>query len=216
MQSSPWQPQTLLVQSGPSKWWSWGLAIFLSLSVFMSFIGIIITAIIPYDMMLGGWEPEEPGEYPTEGTTEEQDEWNATKEEWDSWVAVSGLMESMEDMKPFQVVTGLLICIFGMIAVALLFQQNPAGFKFGYIWLGLSTVSQVWMQYKMKDVMADFYSNARVEETFWMSIQSGVEIGMTLTCNTFMLLIIIMCSMKSQDTGQVEESGFHINSQPQP
>jgi hypothetical protein len=30
-----------------------------------------------------------------------------------------------------------------------------------------------------------------------------------MVCNTFLLLIIIMCSMKSQDTQLVEESGFH-------
>ena len=42
-----------------------------------------------------------------------------------------------------------------------------------------------------------------------MDIQAGSQIGGTLVCNVFLLLIVVMCSMKSQDKGQVEESGFH-------
>ena len=42
-----------------------------------------------------------------------------------------------------------------------------------------------------------------------MDVQAGMQIGGTLVCNVFLLLIIIMCSIKSQDKGEVEESGFH-------
>ena len=63
----------------------------------------------------------------------------------------------------------------------------------------------------MQATMSEFYSNIYVEESdsFVLAFQSGMQIGGMLVCNTMLLLIIIMCSMKSQDRGLVEESGFH-------
>ena len=65
------------------------------------------------------------------------------------------------------------------------------------------------MQYRIQSTMNELYSNMHVEETAWMSVQTGMSIGSTMVCNTLLLMIIIMCSMKSQDKGEVEESGFH-------
>ena len=211
MQAAPWQGHTGHLNAGPSKWWAWGLAIFMGIWVFMSLIGVIISAIIPYDLLLDGWDPEEPGEYPTDGTSEEQDEWNTTKEEWDSYVAMSGLMEDLEDMKPIQIGTGMIGSIIGLVAVVMLIQQNPTGFKVAYLWIGMTTIGQLWMHFKMQASMAEFYSNIYVEgsDSLVMSIQSGMQIGGMLFCNTMLLLIIVMCSIKSQERGQVEESGFH-------
>ena len=120
-------------------------------------------------------------------------------------------MEDLEEMKPIQIVTGLIGCIIGFVAVVMLFQQNPTGFKVAYLWLGLSTIGQLWMHFKMQATMSDFYSNIYVEESdsFVLAISGGMQIGSMLFCNTMLLLIIGMCSMKSQDRGLVEESGFH-------
>ena len=97
MQTAPWQGHTGHLQTGPSKWWAWGLAIFMCIQVFFTLIGTLISAIIPYDMFLDDWDVEEPGEYPANGTSEEQDDWNFTKEEWDSYVAITAMMEDMDD-----------------------------------------------------------------------------------------------------------------------
>ena len=209
MQAVPWQGHTGHVNTGPSKWWAWGLANFLAIQVFFTLIGTIITAIIPYDMLLDDWEVEEPGEYPTNGTSEEQDEWNWTKEEWDSYLLINEMMEEMNRMKSLQFWSGILTCGIGMVAIVMLFQQNPNGFKVTYVWLGISTVTQVWMQYKMQSTMNDIISNMSDEASMWMSVNMGLSLGGTMVCNTLLLLIIIMCSMKSQDTQLVEESGFH-------
>ena len=120
MQAAPWQGHTGHVNTGPSKWWAWGLAIFLGIQVFFTLIGTIISAIIPYDMLLDDWEVEEPGEYPTNGTSEEQNEWNLTKEEWDSFLLINGMMDEMESMKSLQIWSGILICVIGMVAIVML------------------------------------------------------------------------------------------------
>ena len=210
MQTVPWQEHTGHVNAGPSKWWSWGLAIFLSIMVFFSIIGIIISAIIPYDQLTGDWGVEEPGEYPANETSQEQDEWNASKEEWDSYVATTNLMEDLDELRPFQMWTGLISSVIGIVAIFMLFQLNPNAYKVVYGWIGITTVSQLWYAWKSQEMMNEFYSSfPEFEDSIWMSIQSGSQIGGTLVCNVFLLLIVVMCSMKSQDKGEVEESGFH-------
>ena len=210
MQATPWQGHSGHVNTGPSKWWSWGLAIFLAIMVFFSLIGIVISAIIPYDQFMSEWEVEEPGTYPEDGTSEEQDDWNATKEEWNSYVATSNLMEDMKELRPFQIWTGLISSVIAIVAIFMLFQLNPNAYKVVYGWLGIMTGSQFWYAWKSQEMLNEFYSSfPEFEDSFWMSIQSGSQIGGALVCNIFMLLIVIMCSMKSQDKGQVEESGFH-------
>ncbi|MDG1525783.1 MAG: hypothetical protein P8Q90_06935 [Candidatus Thalassarchaeaceae archaeon] len=209
MQAAPWQGHTGHLQTGPSKWWAWGLAIFLSIQVFFTLIGALISAIIPYDMLLTDWDAEEPGEYPVNGTSVEQDEWNFTKEEWDSYLAITEMMEDLNELKPLQIWTGIISSMIAMVAIVMLLQQSPNGFRIAYAWLGISTLGQLWMQHKMQAAMTDFFSNMHVEETAWMSVQTGMNFGSTLVCNTLLLMIIIMCSMKSQDKGEVEESGFH-------
>ena len=173
-------------------------------------IGIAFSAIFPYDELMVGWEPEEPGEYPENGTSSEQNEWNSTKDEWDGYLATKELLDDLEDIKPFQIWSGLIGSLIVIVAIIMLFQQNPTAYKLVYLWLGLSTIYQIWLSFKTQDMMNEYYSNfPEFEDSIWMSIQSGAQLGSTLVCNVFLLLIVIMCAIKSQDKGQGEESGFH-------
>ncbi len=217
MQAAPWQQQpTVMVQVGPSKWWSWGLAIFLCISVFGTIVGTAFYAIIPYDALLGGWEPEEPGEFPTNGTSEEQEEWNRTEYEWNEYESIKSMLDEMEEMKPQFVVTGIVTIAAGIPAIFFLFQQDRRGYNFTFAWLGISVVTQIWLRLRLQSAMSGIYENIDVEEAagleFWLSIQRGAEIAGVLICNTFLLMIVIMCYLKSQDDGHHEESGFHISS----
>ena len=215
MQAVPWQGHTGHANTGPSKWWSWGLAIFLSIMVFFSLIGIAISAIVPYDRFLGDWGIEEPGDYPADGTSTEQDEWNASKEEWDTYIATTNLMEDLEELRPFQIWTGLISSVIAIVAIFMLFQLDPNAYKVVYGWFGITTVSQVWYAFKTQEMMNEFYGSfPEFEDSIWMDIQAGSQIGGTLVCNVFLLLIVIMCSIKSQDKGEVEESGFHTTFTP--
>ena len=216
MQSPPWQGgEVVLVNATPSPWWHWGPAIFLALSVLGTIVGTAIAAIIPYDQLLEpmGDDTEEPGPYPDNGTSEEQDEWNATKERWDSYVALTELMEGLEEIKPYQIISGFLVGIVGIAAVVFLFMRDEKGFKFAYAWIVTSVITQSIMGLKTQDIMAEFYAKMPSgDEDFmvqWMEIQYGIQLGSLMVCNILLFSIFFMCSMKSQDLGGIEESGFH-------
>ena len=214
MQAAPWQGQVVLVNATPSPWWHWGPAIFLALSVLGTIVGTAIAAIIPYDQFLDEMEKdtEEPGAYPENGTSEEQDEWNATKERWDQYVALTELIEGLEEIKPYQIGSGFLVGIVGIAAVVFLFMRDEKGFKFAYAWIVTSVITQAIMGLTTQDMMTEFYANMPSEEDFlveWMNIQYGIQLGSLVVCNILLFSIFFMCSMKSQDLGQIEESGFH-------
>ncbi len=214
MQAAPWQGQVVLVNATPSPWWHWGPAIFLALSVLGTIVGTAIAAFIPYDQFLDEMEndTEEPGPYPENGTSEEQDEWNATKERWDEYVVVTELIEGLEEIKPYQVISGFLVGTVGIAAVVLLFLRDEKGFKFAYAWIVTTVITQAIMGLKTQEMMAEFYANMPSEEDFlveWMNIQYGIQLGSLMVCNILLFSIFFMCSMKSQDFGQIEESGFH-------
>ena len=215
MQATPWQQPAVMVNAGPSKWWSWGLAIFLCISLFGSFVGTAIYAVIPYDSLLFDWEPEEPGEYPANGTEEEQAEWNATEYEWNEYQTIKTMLDGMEELKPQFVITGILTIAAGIPAIYFLFKQDRKGFNFTFGWLAISTTTQVWLRIKMQSATSGIYDNMDAEELAgletWLSIQRGLEVAGVVICNTFLLMLVIMCYLKSQGTGHVEESGFHLS-----
>ncbi len=215
MQASPWQSFTGHVQTGPSKWWYWGLAIFFSIGVFFTLFGVIINAIIPYDELLGSWEVEEPGLYPENGTSEEQDAWNATNEEWNTRMATTKLMEDLEEIKPLQMWTGIIGSMVTIVAIVMLIQLHPHAFNASYVAVIVTTATQLLVSIKSQNMLNEFYASfpEMGADSFWLSIQSGLQIGGTITCNIFLLLIVFMCSMKSQYKGDVEVSGFHIKPQ---
>ena len=161
------------------------------------------------------WEPEEPGEYPVNGTEEEQAEWNATDYEWNEYQSIKTMLDGMEELKPQFIMTGILTIAAGIPAIYFLFQQDRKGFNFTFAWLAISTTTQVWLRIKMQSATSGIYDNMEAEELAgletWLSIQRGLEVAGVVICNTFLLMIVIMCYLKSQGTGHVEESGFHLS-----
>ena len=100
------------------------------------------------------------------------------------------------------------------ILVVFLFMRDEKGFKFAYAWIVTNVITQAIMGLKTQDMMTEFYANMPSEgdEAFldiWMNIQYGLQLGSLLVCNILLFSIFFMCSMKSQDFGQIEESGFH-------
>ena len=121
----------------------------------------------------------------------------------------------MEELKPQFVITGILTIAAGIPAIYFLFQQDRKGFNFTFAWLAISTTTQVWLRIKMQSATSGIYDNMDAEELAgletWLSIQRGLEVAGVVICNTFLLMIIIMCYLKSQSSGHHEESGFHLS-----
>ena len=205
----PYHQQPLLVKHAPSPWWYWGVAIFVGLMVALNAVSAIFTALIPYDLLIEeiAWT-EDPGAYPENGTTEDQDSWNASKEEWDIQQKIEQLMVSLEDQKPLQLTLAAVMCTLGIASVILLAQQKQSGFKFSFIWIAVSTVAQLTQSLQYHEMMTGIYAADPGYNSNFEAIQLGSQIGGIFVCNILLLVVLVACAVNAKGP-EPEESGFH-------
>ncbi len=209
----PYAPSPPIIDLNPSPWWSWGVAIFLGIMVALAALGALVLALIPYDYIATEYTwAEDPGEYPANGSQEEQDGWNESKELWDLQQLTQTLLLEMEDEVPMQLTLFAGVTLVGIGAMIFLARQNPNGFKLAYVWLLLSTSSNIYSTLRYNSLMSDldqFFPEEAVSGTY----QVAASIGGTLACNLVVLAVLITCAVNSQPK-HLEESGFHLYHHP--
>ena len=204
MQSQNWQASVPLTQA-PSPWWFWGVAIFLGVMIGLTAVGTAISTLIPYDYLANQIDlSEDPGPYPEEGTAEEQERWNQTKEEYDLTQGLQELLAGLEEEKPIQLTIAVLTSAIGIVAIYLLSQQRRMGFNVAYAWVIVSSIGQIVQSIRM----IEFYQLVPEEESIPISIQIGSQIGGVLVCNLIYLSVLVVCAINSKGI-PFEESGFH-------
>ena len=204
MQPPNWQPNVPLAQA-PSPWWFWGVAIFLGVMVCLTAVGTAISTLIPYDYLANQIDfSEDPGPYPEEGTAEEQERWNQTKEEYDLTQSLQELLAGLEEEKPIQLTIAVVTSAIGIVAIYLLSQQRRMGFNVAYAWVIVSSIGQIVQSVRM----IEFYQLVPAEESIPISIQIGSQIGGVLVCNLIYLSVLVVCAINSKGI-PFEESGFH-------
>ena len=204
MQPPNWQPNVPLAQA-PSPWWFLGVAIFLGVMVGLTAVGTAISTLIPYDYLANQIDfSEDPGPYPEEGTAEEQERWNQTKEEYDLTQSLQELLAGLEKEKPIQLTIAVVTSAIGIVAIYLLSQQRRMGFNVAYAWVIVSSIGQIVQSVRM----IEFYQLVPAEESISISIQIGSQIGGVLVCNLIYLSVLVVCAINSKGI-PFEESGFH-------
>lgn len=199
-----WQPNVPLTQA-PSPWWFWGVAIFLGVMIGLTAVGTAISTLIPYDYLANQIDlSEDPGPYPEEGTAEEQERWNQTKEEYDLTQGIQELLAGLEEEKPIQLTIAVFTSTIGIVAIYLLSQQRRMGFNVAYAWVIVSSIGQIVQSIRM----IEFYQLVPEEESIPISIQIGSQIGGVLVCNLIYLSVLVVCAINSKGI-PFEESGFH-------
>ena len=195
----------------PSKWWSWGLAIAIGVLTIFSVLGSIVAFLIPYDQLLFDWNPEEPGEFPQNGTTEEQGEWNATNEEWSIHQNVTHMFDEMQgDLGQGACLLSFVSGVIGLVACTMLIQRNQNGFTMAGIWLLVSTIGQIILTLQYTNLTSGLYP----EEQAWIpAFTLASNIGGTVVCNLSLLAVILICATKHKGKTELPESGFYAKFQ---
>tara|TARA_B110000003_G_scaffold276003_1_gene320416 strand:+ start:3480 stop:4106 length:627 start_codon:yes stop_codon:yes gene_type:complete len=204
MQPPEWKPNIPLTQN-PSPWWFWGTAIFLGVMVGFTAIGAAISALVPYDYIANQIDSvEDPGPYPEDGNSDEQERWNQSKEEYDFSQALQEMMTGLEQEKPLQLTIAALTSTLGIVAIYLLSQQHRMGFNIAYAWVIVSAIGQIVQSIRM----IEFYQLIPAEESISVPLQIGSQIGGVLVCNLIYLSVLVVCAINSKGI-PFEESGFH-------
>ena len=209
------QPAVISVTDGePSKWWAWGLALGIAIMTILGAFGSIVNVLMPYDIFLADWNPEDPGIFPENGTSDEQEKWNSSNEEWSIHQNVTNLFDELQGGVAQKVCfMGFINGIIAMIACTMLVQRNQNGFKMAGLWILTSTVSQIVMTIQYSNIIGSIYPS---DQQWIAAISLGSNIGGAIFCNIFLLGIVLLCSVKHKGDSNIPESGFHnvkINNQ---
>jgi len=117
-----------------SPWWARGFAIILGVIVLLSVANLFylevfgINGINHYSF---GNEPDNPGEYPINGTDDEQRQYNYSIQEWDDYQSYLAMMNDLEDSnvtEVTQIFAGLAVII-GVPAIAMFWTHNKSHWR---------------------------------------------------------------------------------------
>ena len=181
---------------------------------FFGIVGTSINMLIPTDLWTQDWNPEDPGDYPENGTSEEQDEWNETKLDWDTQQAVVEMIDEMDEINDLQFWSMLVSLLIAVPSVVLLFSRNRYGFHTSGGWIAWGALSQMYIGYRSSLVAKKLYESIPgVDFGALSDIQTGLSIGGALVCNLMLLAVIVLCAVKSIDHGEIPASGYHVAAQ---
>ena len=210
MESSENTKIPVSLKNEPSKWWAWSLAIMI---LIWSLFGALGAAVNYYLVNSGFYEDiftdakKNIGEYPENGTSAEQDEWNETND----------FLKLMEDdlssiyQPELQLQFSLIVLFAGFIACFLLFSRDPNGFKAAGAWLASVAITGTIIQIRTLTKMEGFYENIPgVDASLMTGVATGFSIGASLTCYlTVFAFIYIAARRSSNKEEKITESGFH-------
>lgn len=197
-----------------SHWWARGFAIILGVIVLLSVANLFylevfgINGINHYSF---GNEPDNPGEYPINGTDDEQRQYNYSIQEWDDYQSYLAMMNDLEDSnvtEVTQIFAGLAVII-GVPAIAMFWTQHekmmPVGVAFGVT----KVIGDVWTSYISSDIVAGYMNSVPGGGDYsWIAKTSVFTSSM---CGIFFIALTIVLANMYHSKNQIPESGFHLN-----
>jgi hypothetical protein len=197
-----------------SPWWARGFAIILGVIVLLSVANLFylevfgINGINHYSF---GNEPDNPGEYPVNGTDDEQRKYNYSIQEWEDYQSYLTMMNELEDSQVTevtQIFAGLAVII-GVPAVVMFWIQHEKMMQIGIAFGVTKIVGDVWTSYISSDIVASYMNSVPGGGDYsWIAKTSVFSSSM---CGIFFIALTIVLANMYHSKNQIPVSGFHNN-----
>ena len=197
-----------------SPWWARGFAIILGVIVLLSIANLFylevfgINGINHYSF---GNEPDNPGEYPVNGTDDEQRKYNYSIQEWEDYQSYLTMMNELEDSQVTevtQIFAGLAVII-GVPAIVMFWIQHEKMMQIGIAFGVTKVVGDVWTSYITSDIVASYMDSVPGGGDYsWIAKTSVFTSSM---CGIFFIGLAVVLANMYQSKNQIPESGFHLN-----
>ena len=196
-----------------SPWWARAFAIFLGIMLFFTVANLFyieifgINGINHYSF---GNEPMNPGDYPTNGTEEEQRKYNYSLSEWEDYEAYMEMMDALEDSNLTEItqIFTILSLLVGIPAIAMFWSRNDKMLYFGIAYGIVAIVGEVWKAYISSDIVANFMESVPGGADFsWIAKTSIITSSF---CGIFYIALAIVLHNMYHSLTDLPESGFHL------
>ena len=196
-----------------SPWWARGFAIIIGSIVLLSIANIFyleifgISGINHYSF---GNDPDEPGEYPLNGTEDEQRKYNYSIQEWDEYQSYLAMMNDLEDShvtEVTQIFAGLAI-IFGIPTIIMFWTQHEKMMHMGIAFGVTKVIGDVWTSYISSEIVANYMDSVPGGGDYsWIAKTSVFTSSM---CGIIFIALAIVLANMYHSKNQIPESGFHL------
>ena len=197
-----------------SPWWSRIIAILLGLMVLGSIGNVFyleIFGIGGINHYSFGNEPENPGDYPHDGSENEQRNYNWSLQEWDEYQSYQKMVDDLEESYATEVsqIFAMLSILIGVPAIAMFWTHNEKMLYFGVAFGATKVIGDVLTSYISSEIVSNYMESIPGGGDYsWIAKASVFSSG---CCGlVFIALAIVLSNMYHSSKG-IPESAFHVN-----
>jgi hypothetical protein len=196
-----------------SPWWARVFAIIIGFIVLLSIANIFylevfgINGINHYSF---GNEPENPGEYPVNGTDEDQRNYNYSIQEWDEYQSYLAMMNDLEESHVTEVtqIFAFLTVIIGLPAIVMFWTQHEKMLQLGIAFGAAKIIGDVWSSYISSEIVANYMDSVRGGSDYsWIAKTS---VFTSSICGIFLLALAVVLTNMYHSSNEIPDSGFHL------
>ena len=196
-----------------SPWWARIIAIVFGFIVLGSIANVFyleyfgIAGINHYSF---GNEPEDPGDYPLNGTEDEQRNYNWSLQEWEEYLSYQSMVQDLEEsnVKEIAQAFAALTIMIGIPAIAIFWTQNEKMLHFGIAFGTVKVVGDVLTAYISSGIVAKYMESMPGGSDYsWIARTSVFS---SACCGLLFIGLAVVLSNMYHSSKQIPDSGFHL------
>ena len=155
-------------------------------------------------------EPENPGDYPINGTEDEQRNYNWSLQEWDEYQSYQSMVEDLEEsnVKEITQAFAALSIMIGIPAIAMFWTQNEKMLHFGIAFGTVKVVGDVLTAYISSGIVAKYMESMPGGGDYsWIAKTSVFS---SACCGLLFIGLAVVLSNMYHSSKQIPDSGFHL------
>ena len=196
-----------------SPWWARIIAIVFGFIVLGSVVNVFyleyfgVAGINHYSF---GNEPDNPGEYPQNASSEEQADYNWSLQEWDEYLSYQSMVQDLEEsnVKEIAQAFAALTIMIGIPAIAIFWTQNEKMLHFGIAFGTVKVVGDVLTAYISSGIVAKYMESMPGGSDYsWIARTSVFS---SACCGLLFIGLAVVLSNMYHSSKEIPDSGFHL------
>ena len=196
-----------------SPWWARIIAIVFGFIVLGSVVNVFyleyfgVAGINHYSF---GNEPDNPGEYPQNASSEEQADYNWSLQEWEEYLSYQSMVQDLEEsnVKEIAQAFAAITIMIGIPAIAIFWTQNEKMLHFGIAFGTVKVVGDVLTAYISSGIVAKYMESMPGGSDYsWIARTSVFS---SACCGLLFIGLAVVLSNMYHSSKEIPDSGFHL------
>ncbi len=196
-----------------SPWWARIIAIVIGIMVLTSIASVFyleIFGIGGIDQYSFDNEPENPGDYPQNGSSGEQENYNWSLREWENYLSYQLMIEDLEEsyVKEIAQITALVTVLIGIPTIAMFWTQHQKMLISGVAFGTTKIIGDMWVSSLSSEIVGKYMDSVPGGGDYsWIAKTSVMTSSL---CGIFLIGLAIVLSKMYNQSAENPEGGLHL------